>query len=384
MMFVDKAGFTMGQFLNGNTFVSVSNVFLFSLLTKAIAFIQEVIIAALVGTSEIADAYYMTNSIMQIFWSFLSLGISRVFLPEYKKSIVFGGKVAGEEYANNMMTLMLIASVLLSILTFVLAPSLVNIFAYGFSDEAKRLCVEFSRLRVPQYVFWCCITIISAMLQSNEKYIGSKIHELTVHIPVIIVAMLFFDRWGIYAILAGVLLGSLIGLLTQIPFLSWGHRFRFIPKMNDDEIKESIRRMPAAFASAAIVQIHSFVDKVMGSMQPIGAISALSYGGGLYNAASGLVSSAFATVTFPKISEFAAKDDLDRMNNYVLRVLQALWIIAIPTSIAFPLYAKQLVSVLYERGSFDSSDTLLVAGVFGLLIVLSCLLKSCLDCGFFR
>lgn len=344
---------------------AVISVGFITIAAKVCAFIQEITIASFVGTSELADAYYMTNSIMQILWSFLSLGISRVFLPEYKKCSVLEGEKSAEKYANNMLSIMALIALFLSAVIFLFAPLIVKVFAFGFSDEAKRLSTVFSRIRTPQYVFWCIITIISAMLQANGRFSGSKIHLIAVHIPTIILTIVLYEKLGIYAVLSGVLLGSVVGLLSQIPFLNWGHRFKFRIELTN-HVKESFQRIPAAFVSAGINQIHSFVDKAMGSMQPIGAISSLSYGGELYRAVEGLISGTFATVSYPRIVELISTNDKERLSDYLTRILKVTWMLSIPFSIAFFIYSDQIVTVIYERGKFDESSTALVASIFSL------------------
>ena len=52
---------------------------------KLLSYVWEAVLAAKLGTSDQADAFYMTTSVFTILYPILDIGIWKVFLPIYKK-----------------------------------------------------------------------------------------------------------------------------------------------------------------------------------------------------------------------------------------------------------------------------------------------------------
>jgi putative peptidoglycan lipid II flippase len=71
-----------------NLIKSIGVIMGVSVLAKVIAFLTEVVLAGYLGTSYQADAYNMVIGIQHVFYPMLSIGIWKVFLPEYKKCII--------------------------------------------------------------------------------------------------------------------------------------------------------------------------------------------------------------------------------------------------------------------------------------------------------
>ena len=84
---------------------NVGVVFAILILAKIAAFANDAILAAFIGTSADADAFYMVLGIQQVIYPMLSVGIWKVFLPEYKKNMVLNGEKAADIFANKIMIL---------------------------------------------------------------------------------------------------------------------------------------------------------------------------------------------------------------------------------------------------------------------------------------
>ena len=333
-------------------------------VAKLFALGEDAVVASLIGTSEVADSYYMSADIIQLFWYFGSLGIVRVFLPEYKRQLTIYGDSHAEGYSRSMFVVFTAFSILITAILAILAFPITKLTAFGFSSENKSATAEFVRLRTPQILFWCWTSLITAKLQSKNRFFVSKIPEAINHLPVIVLPLFFFRRFGAASIFAGLIVGSMLGFLIQYAFSDNFRLFRSGFHLNGAGVKESLKRIPAAFVSAAMTQIHSFVDKIMASALPIGAVSSLSYGHKMYTAVNGLISSAVSTVAYPKITEYATLDDKDRLTTLVRSILSVLLFVSVPVSFGFICFSQEITRSLFLRGAFDAGSASQVAIVF--------------------
>ena len=348
-----------------NRIVKASLMVLFVIvLAKLFALAEDAAVASLIGTSAMADDYYMSADILQLFWYFGTLGIIRVFLPEYKRRLTLYGESAAESYSASITTLFTLFSLAITAVLFVFAGTLSGWMAYGFNEQDRLMTACYVRWRTPQIVFWCWTSLLTAKLQSRGKFLISKVPEVLVHLPVIVLSLLFFPRFGVDSLFWGLILGSILGFLSQL-FPAGGLRsLRPGFSFSDEGVRDSLRRMPAAFVSAALTQINSVVDKVMASSQPAGAVSGLTYGHRMFTAVHGLISGAVSTVVYPKITEYAALDDKKRLCELLQNILTLLLFLIIPFSMGMALFSSEITEILFQRGAFDEASVGKVAVIF--------------------
>lgn len=344
-------------------------VLVITIIAKLAALGEDAVVASFMGTSDSADSYYMSADIIQLFWYFGTLGIVRVFLPEYKRQSTLYGEDAAEQYSRNMMAIFSWFVVAITVAILLLADVIVDMAAYGFTEENKALCASYTRYRTPQIIFWCWTSILTAKLQARKKYSASKIPEIIVHAPVIVLALLLYNAVGVQSLFWGLIIGSILGFLSQLICDGKRHSLSVKFSLKDRGVIDSLKRMPAAFVSAALAQIHSMVDKVMASAQPSGAVSSLSYGHKMYAAVNGLISGAITTVVYPKITELATVNDKDQLSQLMKNVQLLFAGVMVPVAIGLTLFSADFTKVLFMRGAFGEESVSQVAFVFSAYVL---------------
>ena len=74
--------------LKNNIIKGTLIIVLLSILSKVTSFVEEIVLAAFLGTTYKSDAYYALLSIKDVLYPMLSVGVWKVFLPIYKEKIV--------------------------------------------------------------------------------------------------------------------------------------------------------------------------------------------------------------------------------------------------------------------------------------------------------
>lgn len=335
-----------------------------SIVAKILSYIWEATLAAFLGVSDQADAFYMTTSIFGILYPILDLGIWKIFLPIYKSKLVEHDESKAETIANTAITLFLILSMALVLLLVVCAKPLVTIMAPGFASEKQVITVKYLRMSVPSFLLMTTASVVGAMLQSKEKFLGSQIREIGTHISKIVFVFIFYRFWGIYAAVIAMIVGSVFRLLVQLPFINWKWRFRVQFDFRDPDIVPMVKGLPSVAVTAAITHINGLIDKVIASSATSGSVASLNYGYKLMNVFSGMVSSAIATAVYPTMIQHIVEKEDEKLQALIENVICSLMFIIIPISIYCTLFSKNLVVAAFQRGAFDASAASLTAGVF--------------------
>ena len=350
--------------MNNKTVKNVGIILGCSIAAKLFSYFWEALIAAYLGASDQSDALYMVTSIFGILYPILDLGIWKVFLPIYKTKLVEKNESKAERIANVAVTLFFTLSAALVLFLLVCAKPLVSVIAPGFDAEKQSMTVQYLRISAPTYLLMAVASVVGAILQSREKFLGSQIREIGTHVSKIIFVLILFRFLGIYAAVIAMIVGSIFRLLVQLPFINWKWKFRPDFHFGDENVVPMLKGLPSVAVTAAIVNINGLVDKIIASGASSGSVACLNYGHKLVNVFSGMISTAISTAVYPTMIQYIAEKKTDKLNTLLTKVITALGYIIIPISFFCALYSKELVTVAFQRGAFDAAATELTAGVF--------------------
>lgn len=339
------------------------------ILAKITSFIAEAILAAYLGTTYQSDAYYMVNSIQMVIYPMLSVGIWKVFLPLYKEKLTHGQDQEAAALTNKVITFFSIVSFIFVGLLILLADLVVSIVAPGFEGETRTLCIKLVRIAAPMYFFIIAAAIYASILQANNKFLGSQIREIASHIPTILAAIFFYQTFGIEAMAVALVVGGVIRLLVELPFVDWGYKYKPDLKFKTPEFVVMLKRLPSALISEGVTQLNTLIDKAMASTLPEGTISGLNYGHKLMNVFSGLLSTAIATALYPQMIELIALKKEKELSSLVVKVINIFSVLMLPIMLSCVLFRTELVAAVFQRGSFTTESTALTSGVFALYCI---------------
>ena len=356
----------MDNSIGNKVFRGTLVIVMVGMLAKFVSFFTEAVLAAYLGTSYRSDAYYMVSSIQQVIYPMLSVGIWNVFLPLYKSHIAKGERDTAYALTNKSLSFFTAISIFVVALLLIFTPAVVAVVAPGFEGDTRELCIKLVRISAPMYIFIISSAVYASVLQCHDKFLGSQIREVASHIPTILAAVFFYERFGIEAMAVALVAAGILRLLVELPFVSWGYKFKPDFDFRTREFYLMLRRLPSAFISAGVAQLNTLVDKAMASTLPTGTVSGLNYGHKLMNVFSGLLSSAIATAMYPQMIELISLDKKEELGRLVVKIINIFCVIMIPITVACVLFRVELVSAVFQRGAFNENSTSLTASVFAL------------------
>ena len=276
-------------------------VFLLTILAKIASFLSEVIIANYLGTSNKADAYSMIAGIHAVIYPMLGIGIWSIFLPKYQKQKTISNVKATKEYSDKVITIFIMLSSAIALFVFVFADWIIAIASPGFDGETKNIAASLLRIYSPYFVFSTISSVYAAMLQSHGKFLGSQLREFVSYLPTIILGPVMYLYIGVSGFAIALVIGSILRLVIQFPFINWGYRYKPNFRFKDRAVISLFKKSPAAIITSSSDQILTLVDKIMASTLAVGSVASLNYGSKLTNAINGVLTNSVSTVLFPEM-----------------------------------------------------------------------------------
>jgi putative peptidoglycan lipid II flippase len=341
------------------------------LLSRLAGLVRDRVFAHYFGNSDAADAFRAAFRIPNFLQNLFGEGVlSASFIPVYAGLLARGKeKVAGEVAGAIAAILGVLVSVLvlLGVLT---APQLIAVIAPGFEGEKRELCIHLVRIFFPGAGLLVLSAWCLGILNSHRHFLLSYTAPVLWN-AAIIAALLGFGpkqpQFPLASVVAwGSVLGSLLQLVVQLPLvLRLVGRLRLAPNFRLMDVRTVIKNFVPVFFGRGVVQISAFVDTLIASLLPTGAVASLSYAQTLYTLPVSLFGMAVSAAELPAMSgalgspEEVASQLRTRLNSGLRRIA----IFIVPSAMAFLALGDVVTATLYQSGKFSRADTVYVWGI---------------------
>ena len=132
--------------------LSSTSVFgFYTLLSRVLGYLRDILIAIFLGTSIYADAFFVAFRLPNTFRRLFAEGtFNAAFIPSYAEEKL-KGEEAGKKFADEVFNLLLFFLILLVLVVEIFTPFLVYLIAPGFYNDPEKfsLATEFTRITFP-------------------------------------------------------------------------------------------------------------------------------------------------------------------------------------------------------------------------------------------
>jgi len=346
-------------------FKSTLTVGAMTTVSRIFGLIRDVVIARYFGASMGMDAFIVAFRIPNFLRRlFAEGGFSQAFVPilsEYKEQRSHEDVQALLDQTSAVLGLALFVTTVLGVLA---APLLVMIFAPGFiGDTIKQdLAAQMLRITFPYILFISLTSLAGGVLNTYRKFAVPAFTPVLLNLSLISCAIWLAPGFSqpVTALAWGVLLGGILQLLFQFPFLL---RLRLFPRPSFKRDREGVSRIvillvPILFA-VSITQINLLVDTIIASFLVTGSISWLYFSDRLVEFPLGVFGIALATVILPNLSEQHAKGSQESYSKTLDWALRWVFIIALPAAIGLILLAQPMLTTIFQYEQFSAHDVLM-------------------------
>jgi len=336
------------------------------IIGQVFSLISGILITWKFGTGMEYDAFNAANKFPDILYQLVAAGaLASAFVPTFttliaRKDIARGWKLASA--VVNLVTLILFG---VGVVAAIFAPWIVRtILAPGFTDPVQfQLTVNMLRLQLISPIIFGISGLLMGIINSYQSFLWPALAPAMYSIGKIIGVLFLAPSMGIYGLAFGVLIGAVMHGLIQVPALLKlpGRKYTFMLGLKMQEVREVARLMGPRVLGVAFVQLNFLVNIRIASTQPTGSLSAVQVGFALMLIPEIAIAQSIAIAALPTFSAQVAKGKLEEMRYSLSTLLRGVLLLAVPASLGLILLRVPLVTLLYQRGSFDTHSTQLVA-----------------------
>src|ERR1035437_6674386 len=340
-------------------------------LSRIAGLIRDRFFAHYFGNSDAADAFKAAFRIPNALQNLFGEGVlSASFIPVYASLLARNEDKEARRTAGAVAALLALSTSILVLLGVLATPFLIDAIAPGFSGEKRELTIRIVRILFPGagllvFSAWCL-----GILNSHRRFF------LSYTAPVIWNAAMIATMWGLggrYAqfplavVLSwGSVVGSALQVAVQLPVvLRLLRGLHLSLAFYLENVRTVVRNFFPVFISRGVVQISAYVDALLASLLPTGAVAALAYAQTLYTLPVSLFGMSVSAAELPAMSgAVGAESEVAEVLRARLDAgLRQIAFFVIPSVVAFLVLGDVIVAAIYQSGRFSHSDAMYVWGI---------------------
>jgi len=345
-----------------NLIASTSTFSFFTIISRILGYVRDILIAIFLGTGLFADAFFVAFRLPNTFRRLFAEGaFNAAFVPSYAGTLA-KDKVEADNFAKNVFNLLFIILLFFVLVAEIFMPQLIFIIAPGFykDPEKLKLAIDLSRITFPFLFFVCLASFFGAILNSYNKF--AAVSAAPIILNVILIGSLFFSQWvNISDVIILSYAVSFAGFLQFIVLLFFVKK-NFKPILSikikiDEKIKFFFRKLLPSIFSSGVTQINILVGTIIASFQA-GAVSYLYYADRVYQINLAVAGIAVGTVMLPELSKHVKNNNFERITNLQNRALELCLFLSVPAATALVLASDQIITSLFGYGSFNNESVI--------------------------
>lgn len=325
-------------------------------VSRVTGYIRDMVMAYFFGATAFTDAFWIAFRIPNLLRRLFAEGSLTIsFIPVFTQTLENKTRADAKKISDIVFTILFISVLAVSVLGIVFAPYIVKVFAYGFDTETFELAVALNRIMFP-YIFFISLTALAmGVLNSLRHFFAPAFSPVLLNVAMIVTIFLLYNHYElpIYSAAAGVILGGILQLVIQLPYLKAnGFMFSFTASFRNPAVKRiGLLLLPQLFG-IAVYNLNIIVSSQYASFMQEGTISYLYFAERLTEFPLGIIAVSIATVLLPSLSSHFSKGEYDKFHETYTFTLKLMLFVLIPSLAGLMALSVPICSVLYQRGEF--------------------------------
>ncbi|HET6268428.1 MAG TPA: murein biosynthesis integral membrane protein MurJ [Acidobacteriota bacterium] len=350
----------------GHAFLVASGIF----LSRLAGFIRVSVFAHYFGNSDAADAFNAALRIPNFLQNLFGEGVlSASLIPVYAGLRARGREDEAQQVAGAVASLLALVVSILVLIGIPATPYLIDAIAPGFEGEKRLLAIRLVQILFPGTGLLVMSAWCLGILNSHRKFFLSYSAPVIWNAAIIAVLLMFgasTEKNELAVKVAwGAVVGSALQFGVQLPVaISLLGRLRLSLGFKLASVREVVRNFVPVVTARGVVQISAYVDNLLASLLPTGAVSALTYAQTLYLLPVSLFGMSVSAAELPAMSsavgtlEEVAEVLRGKLNSGLRRIA----FLIVPSAMAFLALGDVIAAAVYQSGEFKHTDTLYVWG----------------------
>ena len=334
----------------------------FALASQLLALFRDRLLTGKFGAGQILDVYYAAFRIPDFLFVTIASIVSLSVLIPFLIDRIGKSEEEGREFISGVFSFFALAMLATSVVMYLLIPWLSELLFPGFTPSAYADLTTLTRILLLQPILLGASSLFASVVHVYKKFILYALSPLLYNLGIIAGIVFFYDSFGIKGLAYGVVLGALMHLLLQMPFIvQEGFLPRFGLKRHWREIKQIIMLSLPRTLALSSSQIALLVLAGLASLMSVGSIAVFNLAFNLQSVPLAIIGASYSVAAFPTLAQLFSRGDKERFFEHITVATRHVIFWSLPALSLFIVLRAQVVRVILGTGKFTWDNTRLTA-----------------------
>jgi putative peptidoglycan lipid II flippase len=338
------------------------------LCSRVAGLVRQRVFSHYFGLTAPADAFMAAFRIPNFLNNLFGEGaLSASFIPVYASLVARGEREEADRVAGAILSLLALSVSLIVLIGVLATPFLIDAIAPGFTGATRELTIVLVRILFPGAGLMVMSAWCLGVLNSHHRFLVSYTAPVVWNAAMIATLVLFGNGralpWLAETLAWGSVVGSGLMFIVQLPIvLRLAPDLRFALDTASEHVRTVVRNFGPVFISRGVVQLSGYIDTLIASLLPTGAVAALLNAQTIGLLPVSLFGMSVSAAELPAMSgavgvEPQATGALQQRLNAGLRQIA---FFVVPSAMAFLALGDVVAAALYQTGRFTHEDSVYV------------------------
>ncbi len=336
-------------------------------VVKLIAACKEIGVASVYGRSDAMDAFFAAALVPSLLVNLISESMNQALVPTLIRVRELEDRERAQQLVSSAMLCVCVLLGAASVAAALLAHEFFPLIASHFPPAKLELAVRLFYGLLPILLITGIATNCTAVLNTLDRFALPALGPTVISISVLVGALLFGNRFSIWAMVYATVAGSLLhALIMAVMMEVRGYRFRLRWHGTTEATRQVANQYGPVLLSSVVASGGLLVDQSMAAMLPSGSVSALVYANRFVAVVLSLSAGAVSTAIVPHFSRMIAHRDWRACRRTLHTWARLTALVSLPIAALLVAGARPLVRVALQHGHFGARDTAVVASVLAM------------------
>lgn len=341
------------------------------LAARVLGYVRVVVITSTIGEGPELDAFFAAFRIPDLIFQLVAAGtVAAALVPMVAGELGTGRTGRAWRIVSTIASLMLVGLLVLAGSAWLAAPWLVPLITPGYEGAQLERTIELTRLMLLAPVFLALGAVATSALNAHRRFAAAALAPIMYDLAIIGAAFALTPAMGVAGLAIGVVAGSLLHLLVQLPALNRAG-FRFTPSLDtkDGDVRQALKLMGPRAVALGAGQITFVVATMLASGLEPGSVTAYTLAFTVFSIPLSVIGVPLAIVALPTLSRDLARGNVAGFVELTTRALRII-LFAVGPIVALAIVLREPVTtLLFNHGRFSQGGVDLVAATLLVLLL---------------
>ncbi len=333
-----------------------------TMFSRVLGLVRDMVIAYLYPKL-VSDAFFVAFRLPNMLRELLAEGAMNAgFIPVFSDYLAKKSREESDRLVAVCLGMSAAVLMVISALGVLFAPALIRLITleFGPADNQLLLAIRLTRIVFPYILLIGVASLMMAVLNSLHRFFASSYAPALLNISMIGCAYLLRNNFKepVYAMAVGVIIGGVLQILLQIPFLLNSRiPLRFAWDLRHPGLRRIFTLLIPTFFGQAVREVNVVADTMLAWYLGVGMVSAMYFSYRLVHLPLAVFGLSTATALLPMMSRAASAGDMKELKRTLVQGIRAILFIMLPATVGLIVLRVPIIRLLFEYGKFGPVAT---------------------------